>query len=93
VTRTVLNVIDGRSVAARSGRTTDVLNPATGQVCATAPLSGPEDVDDAFAAAARAFGTWRDSTPAERQRALLRIAEAIEARAEEFVAVESENTG
>jgi betaine-aldehyde dehydrogenase len=93
VTRSVLNVIDGQSVAARSGRTTDVVNPATGRVYATAPLSGPEDVDAAFAAAARAFETWRDTTPSERQRALLRIADAIEARAEEFVRVESENTG
>ncbi|MCW2701732.1 MAG: putative aldehyde dehydrogenase [Blastococcus sp.] len=93
MTRSVLNVIDGQSVAARSGRTTDVVNPATGRVYATAPLSGPEDVDAAFAAAARAFETWRDTTPSERQRALLRIADAIEARAEEFVRVESENTG
>jgi betaine-aldehyde dehydrogenase len=93
VTRTVLNVIDGKSVAARSGRTTDVVNPATGQAYATAPLSGPEDVDEAFAAAARAFESWRDTTPSERQRALLRIADAIEARGDEFVRVESENTG
>jgi len=93
VTRTVLNVIDGKSVPARSERTTDVANPATGQVYATAPLSGADDVDAAFTAAAGAFESWRDSTPSERQRALLRIADAIEARAEEFVAVESENTG
>jgi betaine-aldehyde dehydrogenase len=93
VSRTVANVIDGKSVAARSGRTTDVVNPATGQTYATAPLSGTEDVDAAYTAAARAFETWRDSTPAERQRALLRIADAIEARGEEFVRVESENTG
>jgi betaine-aldehyde dehydrogenase len=93
VSRTVANVIDGQSVAARSGRTTDLVNPATGQVFGTAALSGPEDVDAAFTAAARAFETWRDTTPAERQRALLRIADAIEARAEEFVRVESENTG
>ena len=93
MSRSVLNVVDGQSVAARSGRTTDVVDPATGQVFATAPLSGPEDVDAAFAAAGRAFETWRDTTPGERQRALLRIADAIEARAEEFVRVESENTG
>ena len=93
MTRTVLNVIDGKSVPARSERTTDVVNPATGQVYATAPLSRADDVDAAFTAAAGAFEGWRDSTPSERQRALLRIADAIEARAEEFVAVESENTG
>ena len=91
--KAVLNVIDGKSVDALSGRTTEVVNPATGQVYASAPLSGAEDVDAAYGAAARAFEGWRDSTPAERQRALLRIADAIEARADEFVRVESENTG
>src|SRR5262249_27138251 len=44
-------------------------------------------------AAARAFETWRDTTPAERQRALLRLADAMEARVDDFVRVESENTG
>ena len=87
------NVVDGTSTDSRSGRTSDVVNPATGEVFAAAPVSGPEDVDAAFDAAARAFETWRDTTPSERQRALLRIADAIEARAEEFVRVESENTG
>ena len=83
--KAVLNVVDGKSVDAVSGRTTEVVNPATGAVYASAPLSGAEDVDAAYGAAARAFEGWRDSTPAERQRALLRIADAIEARAEEFV--------
>jgi len=87
------NVVDGRSVEASSGRTSDVVNPATGEVYASAPVSGAQDVDAAFGAAARAFETWRDTTPSERQRALLRIADAIEERAEEFVGVESENTG
>jgi len=62
-------------------------------VYASAPLSGPADVDQAYAAAARAFETWRDTTPGERQAALLKLADAIEARADEFVAVESANTG
>jgi betaine-aldehyde dehydrogenase len=44
-------------------------------------------------AASDAFVDWRDSTPSERQRALLKIADAIEARADEFVAIESENCG
>jgi betaine-aldehyde dehydrogenase len=87
------NVIDGSRAESRSGRTSDIVNPATGEVYASAPVSGPEDVDAAFGAAAKAFETWRDTTPAERQRALLRIADAIEARADEFVAAESQNTG
>ena len=70
-----------------------MVDPATGSVVASAPISGAADVDAAYAAAARAFETWRDTTPSERQQALLKVADAIEARAEEFVAVEAENTG
>jgi len=91
--RSVSNFINGESVAAADGRKLDVTNPATGEVYLTSPLSGAEDVDRAYRAAAGAFETWRDSTPSERQRALLRLADAIESRAEEIIAVESENTG
>jgi betaine-aldehyde dehydrogenase len=91
--RTLRNYIDGEFRAAADGRTTEVVNPVTGQAYATAPLSGADDVDAAMAAAAAAFPGWRDTTPSDRQKALLRIADAIEARAAEIVAVESENTG
>lgn len=90
---TLTNLIDGKPVAAASGATYDVIEPATGEVYTQAPLSGPEDVDQAMQAAARAFESWRDSTPAERQLALLRIADAMERRADEFIEVESRNTG
>src|SRR5215217_1625448 len=89
----VSNVIGGREAGAADGRTMDLVDPSTGEVFGTAPLSGPEDVDRAMAAAAEAFTGWRDSTPSERQRALLRIADAIEERAEELVAAECRNTG
>ncbi|MDX6353972.1 MAG: betaine-aldehyde dehydrogenase [Streptomyces sp.] len=91
--RTLRNYIDGAFRAATDGRTTEVISPVTGQAYAVAPLSGPDDVDAAMAAAAAAFPGWRDTTPAERQKALLKVADAIEARADELVAVESENTG
>jgi betaine-aldehyde dehydrogenase len=87
------NVVDGELVDAVSGETYDVLDPTTGDVYATAPRSGPEDVDRAYAAAGRAFETWGETTPAERQLALLRIADALEARSREFVDVESRDTG
>jgi betaine-aldehyde dehydrogenase len=87
------NIVGGESVDAVSGATYDLVNPATGQVYATAPASGPEDVDRAMKAADAAFETWGDTTPAERQRALLKIADALEARAPEFVKAECENTG
>jgi betaine-aldehyde dehydrogenase len=87
------NFIDGKFQPSASGETTDVINPATGEVYATAAKSSAADVDQAMKVASKAFETWRDSTPSERQRALLKIADAIENRAEEIIAIESENTG
>lgn len=87
------NVIGGAQRPAADGRTTSVVDPSTGQEYARAPLSGAQDVDAAYTAASDAFTTWGRTTPAERQLALLRLADAIEQRADEFVAVESRNTG
>ncbi|HEX4902880.1 MAG TPA: aldehyde dehydrogenase family protein, partial [Acidimicrobiales bacterium] len=87
------NIINGEGVESASGETYDVINPATGEVYAQAPASGPEDVDRAMKAAAAAFETWGETTPGERQVALLRMADALERRADEFVAAECENTG
>ncbi|AUA10918.1 aldehyde dehydrogenase family protein [Streptomyces sp. SID8382] len=91
--RRLRNYIDGEFRDAADGRTTEVVNPATGEPYATAPLSGAADVDAAMAAAEAAFPAWRDLVPGERQKALLKIADAFEARAEELIAAESENTG
>ncbi|MFD0446602.1 gamma-aminobutyraldehyde dehydrogenase [Streptomyces indonesiensis] len=91
--RRLRNYIDGEFRDAADGRTTEVVNPATGEPYATAPLSGAADVDAAMAAAEAAFPAWRDLVPGERQKALLKIADAFEARAEELIATESENTG
>ncbi len=87
------NIIDGQIQASASGAMMDIINPSTGEVYATAPNSDAHDVDLACRAAGRAFETWRWSTPSERQRALLKLADVIEENAEELVAVESENTG
>ncbi|MGY1497222.1 gamma-aminobutyraldehyde dehydrogenase [Streptomyces sp. QTS52] len=91
--RRLRNYIDGEFRDAADGRTTEVVNPVTGEAYATAPLSGQPDVDAAMAAAAAAFPAWRDKTPAERQKHLLKIADAFEERAEELIAAEVENTG
>jgi len=91
--RQLANFIGGTSVEAADGRTADLIDPATGDVFATAPISGTEDVDRAVSAAATAFETWRDTTPSERQRALLRIADAFEANADALVDAECANTG
>ena len=91
--RALRNYINGEFVDAADGRTLQVVDPTTGDAYATSPLSGPADVDAAMAAAAEAFKTWRDTTPATRQLALLKVADAIEARAEELIDTECRNTG
>jgi betaine-aldehyde dehydrogenase len=93
MSRLLTNFVNGAYVPATDGRTSDLVDPSTGEVFATAALSGPADVARAVAAAAAAFETWRDTTPATRQRALLRIADSIEEHAADLVAAESENTG
>jgi len=87
------NFIDGKHVDAASGDTLDIINPATGKVYATSPNSKQADIDAAMAAAQRGFETWKESTPSERSLALFRIADAIEARKDEFIAMEVENCG
>ena len=87
------NFIDGEYREARSGQTSDIFDPATGQVYAKAPVSGLQDVKDAYDSAERAFEVWSQTTPGERQLALLRIADAMAARAEEIADVESRDTG
>jgi betaine-aldehyde dehydrogenase len=91
--RVIQNFIDGKLVDSADGRRADLVDPSTGEVFGTAPVSSAEDVDRAFAAAATAFETWWDATPSERQRALERFADALEARADDLVAAESQNTG
>jgi betaine-aldehyde dehydrogenase len=92
-TRTLRNFVDGEHVDPADGRTIDIIDPSTAQVVATSPVSGAEDVDKAYSAAAKAFEGWRDTTPSERQKALLKIADAIEAASDELVKLEAQNTG
>jgi betaine-aldehyde dehydrogenase len=87
------NFINGQSVEAASGEYLDLVDPSTGEVFASAPVSGPDDVDAAYAAASDAFTKWRATTPAARQKALLDIADVLEANAAELVELESINTG
>jgi betaine-aldehyde dehydrogenase len=87
------NFIGGQWTDLSFDKRSELVNPSTGEVFATAPVSGEAEVDAAVSSAAGAFEGWRDSTPAERSLALLRIADAIESRAEEFVKAESQNTG
>src|SRR3954467_15041219 len=87
------NFVGGEHLDATDGRRSDLVDPATGEVFATAPVSTAEDVDRAHRAAATAFESWGDTTPSERQRALLKLADLVEEHADELVELESRNTG
>jgi betaine-aldehyde dehydrogenase len=91
--RQLRNFIGGQYVDPEGDATTDIVDPSTARVVAKAPVSSQSDVDRAYAAASTAFGTWGDTTPGERQAALLKFADAIEARAEDLIRLEGENTG
>jgi betaine-aldehyde dehydrogenase len=91
--RTLQNFVNGKFTDAGDGRTSDVIDPSTGEVYAHAPISSRQDVDAAMQAAANAFEGWRDATPSERSLALIRLADAIEQRADELIEAETRNTG
>jgi 1-pyrroline dehydrogenase len=92
--KTYKQFIGGEWVDAASGQTIDVENPANGQVIARVPRSGVEDVNRAVNAAERAFEeTWRHTTPQDRSRMLLQMADAMESHAEELGRLEAENAG
>src|ERR1700683_5046422 len=91
--RKLQNFVGGAYCDAEDGPTAPLIDPSTGEAFAEAPVSGPADVDRAVRVAAEAFASWKRTTPSERSLALLRIADAIEARAEELVRAECENTG
>ncbi|MEV4891474.1 gamma-aminobutyraldehyde dehydrogenase [Nonomuraea sp. NPDC055795] len=93
MTSRLQNFINNEFVDAKSGRFSDVIDPCTGEAYLQAPISGPEDVDAAYAAAAAAFESWGQTTPGERANLLLKVAEAIEARADEINEAECLNTG
>jgi betaine-aldehyde dehydrogenase len=87
------NFIGGQWTDTSFDKRADLINPSTGEVFATAPVSSEAEVDAAVSSAAAAFEGWRDTTPSERSLALIRIADAIEAHADELVKAESQNTG
>src|SRR6185503_11777235 len=89
----ISNFINGEKRPAADGGSEPILNPATGEQIATAPLSGEADVDAAVQAAKSAFGEWSETPPGERALALLRIADALEEDADELSRLESQNVG
>ena len=87
------NFIGGELVEASSSQTAELINPSTGEAYLEVPVSNEADVNAAVAAAAGAFSSWKRTTPSERSLALFRIADALEAAADDLVAIETENTG
>jgi 1-pyrroline dehydrogenase len=87
------NYIGGEWKPARDGGTDDVLDPATGEVMATAPASQAADVDDAVNAAGAAFADWSARTPRQRSEVLHKVADAIEDNMDELRAIECQNVG
>jgi betaine-aldehyde dehydrogenase len=87
--------IDGEWQDSKNGRATAIENPANGQTIAHVIDASRADVDRAVQAAHTAFydGRWSKRTPGERALAIWRLADLLEARAEEFARVESENCG
>ena len=87
------NFIGGQYVEPAGSQRLPVIDPSTGEQYGDAPVSGDADVDRAYAAAETAFAGWRRTTPSQRQKALLALADAVEARADDLVEAESLNTG
>ncbi len=90
---TLQNFIAGAFVPAVGTDTLDVIDPRTEEVVAVSPISGAADVDAAMAAAAEAFPAWKRTTPSARQKALLALADALEARSDDLVEAQARNTG
>jgi 1-pyrroline dehydrogenase len=91
--RTYQQFIDGRFVDSASGESLPVENPANGRIVARVPRSGAEDVERAVAAASRAFERWQQTTPQDRSLALLKLADLVDAHADELTRLESLQTG
>src|SRR5580700_4487673 len=93
--RTAGMLIDGKLVAAASGKTFPVYNPATGTMIANVPEGDKADVDRAVAAARRAFddGRWRKVSPSGRGKLLWKLADLIERDLEELAELESIDNG
>ncbi|WP_341955425.1 gamma-aminobutyraldehyde dehydrogenase [Microbacterium sp. LWH13-1.2] len=92
-TELLQNFIGGQYVPVSGRGRMPLIDPVTEETYGELPVSDASDVDAAYAAASAAFPIWRDTTPADRQLALFRIADEMQERAEEFADLESQDTG
>jgi 1-pyrroline dehydrogenase len=91
--KTYQQFIGGDFVDAADGRTVEVVNPANDLPIASVPASSAEDVDRAVNAADAAYATWKKTTPQDRSLLLLKVADLLEAKADELGRLESANAG
>ena len=87
------DLLIGDQLVKGSGTHEQILNPSTGEVLCVVPEASPEQLNAAVEAANAAFGSWSQTTPAERSNLLLKLADAIEQNAEQFARLESLNCG
>ena len=90
---TFQNFVGGKWVDAAEGGTAEIINPATGDTIAEVPNGTEADVDRAVEAAKSALPEWLETTPGERAEMMLKLADALEANADELVQLESQNVG
>jgi 1-pyrroline dehydrogenase len=90
---TFQNFVGGKWVDAAEGGTAEIINPATGDTIAEVPNGTQADVDRAVEAAKAALPEWLETTPGERAEMMLKLADALEANADELVQLESQNVG
>ncbi|RYC25798.1 aldehyde dehydrogenase [Ciceribacter ferrooxidans] len=89
----IQQIINGKSVDAVSGATFERRDPFTGEVASVAPASGLDDVRAAVAAASTAFPAWSKLGPGQRRALLIKAADAMDARAPDFIALLTAETG
>ncbi|WP_206194004.1 gamma-aminobutyraldehyde dehydrogenase [Serratia microhaemolytica] len=90
---TLKHFINGQFVESSHTDYFDLISPVTGEVYARSPNATAQEVDHAYATAKAAFKIWGRSTPSERQKALLALADAVEKNADRLIEAQSRNTG
>lgn len=91
--KTLKHFINGQYVAGSSEDSFELVSPVDGETYAISPNANEAEVEQAYSAAEAAFSIWRKSTPAQRQKALLLLADEIERNVERLVAAQSQETG
>ncbi|MDR7254805.1 betaine-aldehyde dehydrogenase [Nocardioides sp. BE266] len=93
MTETIKNFIDGELVESAATEFIDLVDPTTGELDGRSPVSTPDEIDAAYAAAERESATWKRLTPGRRQAHLLDLAAAIAERRDEISEVQARDTG